>query len=117
MARYRVMGDRVMPIPSYDLEVHIHMVGPEDEDETPVSDDALRHMVDRMGPRMKRRRISDEEGDAYSDTVINAEDLRFPKRRPSTDAAQAASAIRAQERRMRNWQDKTDKFWSEQSKR
>ena len=108
--RYRNQGGVMTPIRSLDdttdQEVHIHMMPPEDEEEeeTMVTDEALQRLVDRMGPRVRRRRISDEE-EAYSEIA----DLRFPRepgRRASSDAAQASSAIREQERHIDRWQKK-----------
>jgi hypothetical protein len=65
-----------------------------------------------MGPTMRRRRISDEE-DAYSDTVVNTTDLRFPK--TSRRVTDANESIRQMERQANAHQRKLDDFWAKET--
>lgn len=98
-------------------DIHIHLVRPEDDDdETPVTDRQLRAMVDRMGPNVRRTRISDDE-EAYSGSVMNMRDLHFPRqtqRRRMNDVEAAHHAIKSNAQRVEGQQRRNDQFWDEQ---
>ena len=103
-------------------EIHLHLVPPEDDDdETPVTNDELRRLVDRMGPKVRRTRVSDDE-DAYNGPVVNMRDLTFSRnteraaarRARMTDAEKASHDIHRQQSRMAATQAKIDQFWDRQ---
>lgn len=120
MPRYRQFGNKtaimsadgsmkIVPGLTHDAdqEVHVHLVpSDEDEDDTFVTDAELRRMVDKLGPTVRRRRISDEE-EAFSDVI---EEGRLT-RRAVEDADHAASQIRKRERDADAYQDKLNRFW------
>jgi hypothetical protein len=88
-------------------------VPPKDDDETPVTDDQLRRLVDAMPGRRRRirTRVSDDEEAA---SIVNMRDLTFPRqtqRRHTNDADAALDAIRRNAQRVDAQQKRNDDFW------
>jgi hypothetical protein len=133
MARYRQFGNDTAIIEGGSMKivhgrtqdardeqhVYIHLEPPEDDqEEDEITDAQLRRMVDRLGPRVRRTRVSDNE-EALSH-VSNISDVRFPATRridAVTEAERAVKIIRAREQRVAAVQKRNDDFWKRQCRR